>query len=180
LIPAGILPGDNTVSISPYGEISMEGKTVKKYTAVLTREASDKEGMFGKFVLSDSNGSKLSLESLELMWKNNQSKVSCIPPGNYTCKYTPTNKEIRGQKNWYLLSDTSPRTGILIHIGNYAGDTSQGIRADSNGCILLGKDRGELTPEETGKPQRAVLASTTACAELAAFTGREEFSLTIV
>lgn len=65
--------------------------------------------------------------TLEPAWKDNQPKVSCIPPGTYTCKRVYSEKhgetfEVRGVPG---------RAGILFHAGNSA------IK-DTQGCILLG------------------------------------------
>ena len=50
----------------------------------------------------------------------------------------------------YELQSVPGRTDIRIHIGNYAGDVSAGMRSDILGCILLGSSIGVLTPE--GQP----------------------------
>jgi len=45
------------------------------------------------------------------------------------------------------------RSWILIHAGNYAGDTTRGFKTHSHGCILIGKKFGII------KKQKAVLLS---------------------
>jgi hypothetical protein len=150
------------------------------FSAVLKREASDDQGTLGTFVIArDDNGAALALHSIELKWNDNLPNVSCIPEGAYPCTYTTTGKDIHGQKLWYLLSDTTPRQGILIHVGNYAGDVAAGLRSDTEGCILLGMSRGQLTPPGSSIPQKAVLQSTNACKELMRFTGKAPFTLRI-
>ena len=73
--------------------------------------------------------SGMQLYSLELPWRNNQLRVSCIPEGVYRCRW-----HLSPKFGWtYLVTGTEPRTQILFHAGNYA--------SDSWGCILLGKTR---------------------------------------
>ena len=64
--------------------------------------------------------------TLELPWNNNQTDISCIPTGQYTCNKITSPKfgvvfEVQGVPN---------RVDVLLHIGNYTKDT--------HGCILLG------------------------------------------
>ena len=147
--------------------------------AVLTRDPSDDQGTYGTFLIHNvATGSVLSLQSLELPWNHNQPNHSCIPPGEYRCTYVETHVTIRRAKHWYLLSDTSPRMGVLIHIGNYAGEVSKGFVSSTEGGILLGLDRGTLIADGS-HPQKAVLESTTACRELVEFTGGAPFQLMI-
>lgn len=71
--------------------------------------------------------SGMQLHSLELPWKNNQFRISCIPEGIYVCKW-----HLSPKFGWtYLVTGTEPRTNILFHVGNYP--------KNSWGCILLGK-----------------------------------------
>lgn len=60
--------------------------------------------------------------TLELPWRHNKLNISCIPAGTYPW--------IKRDDGTILLQNTSPRTGILIHVGNYPSDTQ--------GCILPG------------------------------------------
>ncbi len=71
--------------------------------------------------------------TLERPWKNNTKNISCIPTGTYLCKYTFSPKFL---KYTYELKDTSPRTGIRIHSGNFFFDIE--------GCILLGDSYKDL------------------------------------
>ena len=149
------------------------------FTAILKRDPSTDEGTHGILtVMNTASNAELVLQTIELPWKDNAHNVSCIPTGQYTCKYTATGKTIGGENHWYLLSDTGPRAGILMHIGNFAGDVSNGYRTDSEGCILLGMSRGKLSVGEHGI-QDAVLSSTAACHALIAFTGKADITLDI-
>ena len=78
--------------------------------------------------------------TLELPWRNNKRSVSCIPGGSYNVKMRLSPKY--GQIYW--VSDVPDRSFILIHSGNFAGDTSKGFKTHVNGCILLGQKRGLL------------------------------------
>lgn len=102
-------------------------------TVTISREASTQNGTFGIVTLPD--GSKM--HSLELPWKDNEPRVSCIPPGTYPCaiKNSPKFGTV------YRVNDVPGRSEILFHAGNSAGDASRGLKADSLGCILLGYGR---------------------------------------
>ena len=81
-----------------------------------------------------------SCHTLELPWRENARSISCIPAGEYPV-------EIRISPKYgkiYWVKDVPDRTFILIHSGNWAGDTSKGYKSHVNGCILLGKERGLL------------------------------------
>ena len=73
----------------------------------------------------------------------------------------------------YEVKDVPGRTAILIHAGNFAGDTTRGLRSDVQGCILLGMGRGEIE----GQP--AVTLSRAALNKLRAVVGRQSFDLVI-
>jgi hypothetical protein len=78
--------------------------------------------------------------TLELPWRDNQRNISCIPEGEYDVRIRISPKY--GQV--YHVKKVPNRSYILIHSGNWAGDTSKGYRTHVNGCILLGKSRGTL------------------------------------
>ena len=77
----------------------------------------------------------IDLVSLELPWKENQRRISCIPDGIYICvKHTsPT----FGECIW--IQDVPDRSEILIHAGNYTTDTL--------GCVLVGLDFADLNKD---------------------------------
>lgn len=110
--------------------------------------------------------------TIELPWRNNEPKYSCIPAGQYdvTIQYSA-----RFKRDLYRLDDaqTAPRSAILIHVGNFAGDMRKGLRSDFLGCIGLGKKAGTL------QGQRAVLLSTDAIREFYAELNRQPFRLVI-
>lgn len=100
--------------------------------------------------------------TLELPWRDNAPRVSCIPPGSYriAVKNSPRFGRV------YRLSDVPGRSEILIHSGNWAGDVALGYRSHVQGCILLGNRRGMLDG------QTAVLVSKPA---VTAFMERLEY-----
>lgn len=130
----------------------------------LTRIETSDQGTFGKL-----EGMDFMLYTAELPWRGNARKISCIPCGMYHVEPYSSPKF----RNVYHLLDVPHRDGILIHTGNYAGDTSKGYRSDVEGCILLGLKLGYLNN------QRAVLSSRDAMTRFRAFVGNDPFDLLI-
>jgi hypothetical protein len=81
-----------------------------------------------------------SCHTLELPWYENKRNISCIPSGDYKVEIRISPKY--GEVCW--VRNVPNRTFILIHSGNWAGDTSKGYKSHVNGCILLGQKRGLL------------------------------------
>lgn len=108
--------------------------------------------------------------TLELPWRENARSISCIPAGEYPVeiRISPKYGEI------YWVKDVPKRTYILIHSGNWAGDTSKGYKSHVNGCILLGKDRGILSN------QWAVLNSRITVKRFMQHMGNDKFKLRIL
>ena len=108
--------------------------------------------------------------TLELPWKRNTKNISCIPEGVYKCsfKHSPKFGPV------YQVEDVPGRTHILLHAGNWAGDTQRGFLSDVEGCILLGDNLGEL------KGQRALINSRKALNRFLAFANSEDFALCII
>lgn len=84
------------------------------------------------------------LRSLELPWRDNKRNLSRIPAGEYEIQYVKTSRPYSGRYWSYWLKDVPGRSGVLIHSGNWAGDTLKGLKAHSWGCILLGLKMGVL------------------------------------
>lgn len=67
---------------------------------------------------------KLICKTIELPWKNNETKVSCIPEGKYFLK-----KRYSKKYKWHIeIMDVSERKYILFHPANNA-------LLELNGCI---------------------------------------------
>lgn len=78
------------------------------------------------YVIKD-NGVIYNCKVLELPWKDNQRRVSCIPSGKY--KAIKHISPSFGRSFW--IKDVPGRSEILIHAGNYNYNTL--------GCPLVGK-----------------------------------------
>lgn len=134
-------------------------KRKKKVTAlaapgpdvVIIREPSTDQGTFG--VLRAADG--FQCVSLELPDRDNQTNISRIPAGRYTC--TPYASRRFGRV--YLVEGVQGRAYILFHTGNLAGDVAKGFRTNSHGCILLGKFKGKLSGQSAVMVSRPVVRS---------------------
>lgn len=148
---------------------------------MLQRSRGDAEGTPGVLrVVRSATGEAATFVTLELPWRENRRGVSCIPCGVYDALYEDTRKVIGGVCRWYHLRDVPDRGGILIHPGNFAGDVREGFASDVRGCILIGRDRGVLTPRGHARAQRCVLHSRDACAALVRFTGGMPMRIEVV
>ena len=116
-------------------------------------------------VLRILDGTKVvsSFFTLELAWKNNQRKVSCIPKGTYTCVSRTSPKYGRH----FHVTNVPNRDLILIHHGNF--------HTDILGCILIGKGRADLNKDGL----MDVTQSKVAMSEFVALMP-ERFELTII
>lgn len=132
----------------------------------ITSVPSTDQGTFGTFVLDDGT----TFISLELPWKDNQNGISCIPPGEYTCKWINSPKH----GECYQVTGVTGRDMIEIHSANFAGDSSKGFISQLLGCIALGTSIGVLNG------QLAVLNSKGAIAQFEAKQMGQDFILTIV
>jgi hypothetical protein len=107
----------------------------------------------------------------ELPDRGNASNLSCIPTGQYDCKwtYSPAFKRMM-----YVVTGVDHRSGIRIHPANLMGDTTKGFKSHLYGCIALGKKTGTLAG------QRAVLASQPAVRLFEDAMDRQPFKLEII
>lgn len=96
--------------------------------------------------------------------------VSCIAPGTFRAKerLSPTRGILV-----YELQDTPDAVNVQIHRGNYCGSKKDGFRSDVLGCILLGKEQGEMNG------QKAVAISGAAITEFMAWANGEEIEVQI-
>jgi hypothetical protein len=94
--------------------------------------------------------------SMELLWKNNNPSVSCIPAGEYICKYTKSNSfsklaneryfKKHGKKpekeievHTYEIMNVTGRAGCRIHPANFAFQL--------RGCIALGSSHADINKD---------------------------------
>lgn len=140
--------------------------------ATLDRYRTDDEGTFGRLVLPG-----LTLETVELPWRDNTPKVSCIPQGTYQVRPRFSNRFGRH----FHVTKVIARTMILIHAGNLAGDKHRGWATHSEGCILPGRRTGKMVLDpKKGRVQRAVFQSRPALSMLRAAVRDQPFMLQIV
>lgn len=102
--------------------------------------------------------------------RDNLTDISRIPPGVYTVSLSFSEKF---QKKLYLVEKVNGRSGIRIHAGNWAGDSSKGYRTTLKGCIALGIAGG------SPRGQPGVISSEKAIEEMMSYMNGDTFQLTI-
>lgn len=132
------------------------------------KEYSDKQ-VLGEFKLYDADNNEIfSAASLELPWRNNESRVSCIPAGNYKAVRRSSQKYPESYHVQELDADqVNGRSWILIHKGNY--------HTDILGCILLGEGHIDIN----GDGYKDVYSSGKVIKKLVETAGEEGFTLEI-
>src|SRR3990167_10519381 len=136
---------------------------------ILQRLESSDEGTFGKIEVEGQI-----FYTAELPWRGNEKGKSCVPIGTHHVQWQESPRF-----GWcYELQDVPGRSDILIHKGNWAGDTALGYVSNVEGCILFGKSRGILRTKD-GREQKAVVASGPAVSEFARIMRQEIFELEI-
>lgn len=123
------------------------------------------EGTGGVLLLPDG----LFCNTLELPWRDNRPRMSCVPCGEYLVQYDPSPRFGMA----YELRNVPDRSTILIHSGNFGGDISLGYKTHVQGCILLGSRFGVI------EGQRAILNSRPTLAKFLTAMNREDFTLVI-
>jgi hypothetical protein len=76
--------------------------------------------------------------TLELPWRGNEPFKSCIPLGNYLCKFLP--KAVKRKNVWHIKG-VFERDSVLIHTGNWVINPTTG-KQETFGCPLIGMYRG--------------------------------------
>jgi hypothetical protein len=131
-------------------------------TITLVRVDTGNEGTFGRLFLAQSMLSPEpfpdELTCAEPPWRDNRPNVSCIPPGPYACVLA---ESPRYGLCPHLLG-VPGRSHILMHSGNWAGDTEAGLHSDSQGCIHPGTGFAAAPPRPGMAPQKMVTASRSA------------------
>jgi hypothetical protein len=92
--------------------------------------------VLGDAEILDGSNKLYSFKTIELPWKDNQRRESCIPEGEY--------RTIRHRSPSYgdcfWLQDVKNRSEILIHVGNFAASKNPRTGTpDTKGCILPGQ-----------------------------------------
>lgn len=83
-------------------------------------------------------------KTLELAWKHNAAKISCIPEGVY--QVVPRNKPRYGRH--LHITNVPNRSYILIHWGNYAGSINPKTgHSDIEGCVLVGSAMADINKD---------------------------------
>lgn len=145
--------------------------------ALLIRQPGTDHGTFGAWVLPGYR-----CHSIELPWRDNRPRRSCIPPGTYTCrvKRSPHCKRVFGP-DWetvYRIEDVPGRSECLVHPGCLAGDIELGYDTNFEGCIGAGERLG-LLRNKAGAMQRAALVSRPAVRRLMEILQGQPFTLEI-
>ncbi|MEM1135046.1 MAG: DUF5675 family protein [Bacteroidota bacterium] len=138
--------------------------------AILQRNEYTDKQVLGEFKLFDSTGKEIfAAASLELPWRNNQSKISCIPTGKYRAVRRSSDKYPESYHIQELDSDqVKNRSWILIHKGNY--------HTDILGCILLGEGHIDID----GDGYKDVYSSGKVISQLVSIAGEGGFTLEIL
>lgn len=133
--------------------------------ATLTRPKElDEYGTFGKLETDN-----FSCYTVELPWRENQRRISCIPEGEYVCQLRyfsdPSHKWY--QRSYYEVNSVPGRSAIFIHIANFPSDIE--------GCIGLGKAQAV-----TQQGQKMITHSAKTINEFHTLMNGDDFILRIV
>ncbi len=109
-------------------------------TVILLRVKDDKNQTKGFLsVLDKFDSPNLLLATLELPWRDNQSQLSCIPPGEYICKAhdSPSFGNFKdSDRGAYLILNVPNRSLCLFHPANYV--------TQLRGCVAVGLSFADL------------------------------------
>lgn len=126
------------------------GETLARMKVVINRFQYQDKQVLGQLHVFDGDDKVYECLTLELPWKNNQRRVSCIPLGEYEVIEHTSPKF--GKCFW--VQDVPGRSEILIHKGNFYTDIL--------GCILPGKKHTDIN----GDGYRDVTSSSKTMKEL--------------
>lgn len=103
-------------------------------TIIVNRDKGDTNQTLGVcYVKNEAGAIIFKSEAIERGWRNNQSRVSCIPEGEYPVKLEYSN---RFRKDLYEIYGVPNRSECKFHAANYARQL--------NGCIALGNKRLDI------------------------------------
>lgn len=137
--------------------------------AKLSRSPSTDQGTFGTLTF----GGQV-CRTLELPWRDNAVRRSCIPPGVYWCQIVQSPKFGRV----YGVTNVPGRSAVLIHSANLAGDVDLGYTSQLQGCLAPCQRVG-LMRNNSGVMQAAGLLSKPALNMLTAWAAGKPFTLEI-
>lgn len=138
---------------------------MKQADGYLVRVSESDAGTFGHLFLPG-----FACRTVELPWRDNRNRVSRCRPGTYECDFWSSATFPRA----YRLHQVPGREAVLIHDGNWAGDKAKGLKSNSEGCILVGKEVMDIGG------QLGVNRSDDTLDALIAHLGKQKFRLTIV
>lgn len=135
----------------------------------LYRAPSTSQGTFGALIF----GTTVRY-SLELPWKGNERRMSCIPLGVYECRL------VRSPRFGliYSVADVPGRSSVRIHAANFAGDSTLGWQTELEGCIAPCSRFGTMRNKH-GYMQMAGLLSRPALNDLTLWAAGRPFTLEI-
>jgi hypothetical protein len=96
---------------------------------LIIRDTFTEKSTIGKLFI---NGEEF-CDTLELAWRDNQRRISCIPAGEYKARIRLPRESATRDYIHLLIEDVPDRSYILFHRGNTA--------KDSRGCVLVGQSR---------------------------------------
>ena len=129
--------------------------------AILIRTSDNGKQTLGKLILFDLNTVVFECATLELSYKENKRRISCIPQGTYKVVKRYSEK----YKNHFHVLDVQNRDWILIHSGNFNIHTL--------GCVIVGSEHKDINADG----QLDVINSTNTLKKLNTLT--DDFELTI-
>lgn len=83
-------------------------------------------------VVNEDRDEVFSCYGLELPWRDNDNRVSCIPTGEYQVRPRAASESGKYDYDHFLIKDVPGRSYILIHAGN--------IYKHTLGCVLVGRE----------------------------------------
>lgn len=118
---------------------------MQKQTRIIRDIRDDSKTMARLYV-----GNELIGYTLELPWKDNSPRVSCIPTGTYDVAFRDDPGSAYKYKHLHV-KNVPGRSWILFHIGNFLKDTK--------GCILPGLSRSGQTVSSSKKAFNKLMAA---------------------
>lgn len=103
---------------------------------ILLRHHQTDKATYGTLMVHDGVNVNFQSVCLELPWKDNQARISCIPAGSYeiVLEYSPAfNTDL------WEIKGVPGRSECKIHAANYAYQL--------NGCIAPGRDFGDINQD---------------------------------